>query len=504
MSKRGGAALRDGDLLAAVDLGSNSFHMVVARFEQGAPRLIDRLRESVRLAAGLRGNGTLDAVHQRHALECLARFGQRIAGLPPRRVRAVSTNTVRQLRAPLSFLRPAERALGHAIEVISGREEARLIWQGVVHALPASHERRLVMDVGGGSSEFIIGRGLRPGLTESVQIGCVASSLRFFPNGRVTRKRWQHALDEIGVLLQQFASDYRGAGWTEAWGASGTIRAIAAIARAMGSGERGITPPALRRMRDALLRAGSAREAALPGLARERIPVIAGGIAIVEAAFAALDIECLRASDSALREGLLWEMIGRAAGRDPRADSVRALARRYGADPAQAARVERMAGRLFDAVADRWRLGDEPRAWLLWAAQVHEIGLAIAHSQHHRHAGYILRHSDLPGFSNEEQQLLAAIVENHRRKPGRDLPETLPPRLHQPARRVTALLRLAVLLCRARDDAAPRPRGVAARANTLAIALPAAWLRKHPLTVADLEAERALLAELGIRLVLAR
>src|SRR6185437_12957678 len=199
-------SLRDGDLLAAVDLGSNSFHMVVARYEQGAPRLIDRLRESVRLAAGLRADGTLDPAHRALALNCLARFGQRLAGLPPERVRAVATNTVRRLRAPQAFLRLAERALGHTIEVVSGREEARLIWQGVSHALPSSRSNRLVIDVGGGSTEFIIGRGLEPRLTESVQIGCVASTLRFFPNGRITRRRWQHAIDEIGVQLQQFAA----------------------------------------------------------------------------------------------------------------------------------------------------------------------------------------------------------------------------------------------------------------------------------------------------------
>lgn len=502
MPKNHGAHLNDGDLLAAVDLGSNSFHMVVARYEQGVPRVIDRLRETVRLAAGLRADGTLDTAHRRHALQCLARFGQRIAGLPMQHVRAVSTNTVRQLRAPLSFLRPAERALGHAIEVISGREEARLIWQGIAHALPASRGRRLVMDVGGGSSEFIIGRGLKPELTESVQIGCVASSLRFFPGGRITCKRWQHAIEEIGLLLQQFAAAYREANWKEAWGTSGTVRAIASIASAMGSEERGISRAALRKMRDMLIRAGSARQAMLPGLARERIPVIPGGIAIIEAAFTALDIEELLVSDSALREGLLWEMIGRATGNDPRAHSVRALAQRYRVDARQAARVRRVALELFDAVAPQWRLDDDMREWLLWAVQTHELGLAIAHSQHHRHAGYILRHSDLPGFSNEEQQLLAAIVQNHRRKPDADLLTALPSRLQQPVRRITVLLRLAVLLSRARDGTALVPRSVSAQGDTLNLGLPGRWRRKHPLTLADLEGERMLLRELGFKLVL--
>ncbi len=499
----GNAVLREGDLLAAVDLGSNSFHMVVARLEHGVPRVIDRLRESVRLAAGLRADGTLDAAHRVHALQCLSRFGQRLAGVPARNVRAVSTNTVRRMRAPQAFLRPAERALGYPIEVVSGREEARLIWQGVAHTLPASRERRLVIDIGGGSTEFIIGRALKSELMESVQIGCVASTLRFFPKGRITRGRWREARDEIGLLLQQFAAEYRERGWGEAWGASGTFRAIASIAMKMGEAESVITPAALQRMREALIRAGSARRARLPSLAKERIPIIAGGVAIADAAFSVLGIERLHVSESALREGLLWDMIGRARGSDPRRTGVRTLARRYGADSRQAARVERAAGALFDAVAKKWKLDGAARERLLWAAHVHEIGLAIAHSQHHKHAGYILRHSDLPGFSNEEQQMLAAIVQNHRRKPDLALFAELPPRLRPSAQKIAALLRLAVLLCRSRHDTLGLPRISVARANALKLELPAVWRRKHPLTLADLESERLALQELGVALMLA-
>jgi exopolyphosphatase / guanosine-5'-triphosphate,3'-diphosphate pyrophosphatase len=494
---------RDGDLLASVDLGSNSFHMVVARYEHGAPRLIDRLRETIRLAAGLRADGTLDDVHRDAALRCLARFGQRLAGLPADRVRAVATNTVRQLRAPKAFLHAAERALGHAIEVVSGREEARLIWQGVSHSLPANRKRRLVIDVGGGSTEFIIGRGPAPELMESVQIGCVASSLHFFPQGRITRKRWQHAIEEIGVLLQQFAADYRDTGWSEAWGASGTIRAIASLARTIDAGNAGITSASLRRMREALIRGGSAKRAALPGLNDDRLPVIAGGVAIIEAAFATLGIERLDASEGTMREGMLWDMVGRATGRDPRVVSIRALARRYSVDRIQAERVETTAGRLFDAVADIWHLDDYMRNRLLWAARVHEIGLAIAHSQHQRHAGYLLRNSDLAGFSNEERQLLAAIVQNHRRKPDRKLIAALPVRLRESVRHVTALLRLAVILCRTHDDVTPLALECTARGDTLKLTLPATWWRKHPLTVADLELEQTLLGPLGVKLQLA-
>lgn len=495
------ASVREGELLASVDLGSNSFHLLVARFEHGEPRPIDHLRENVRLAAGLRPDGRLDAAHRDAALQCLTRFGQRLASVPPERVRAVATNTVRQLRAPLSFLRRAEQALGHAIEVVSGREEARLIWQGVVHTLPLSRERRLVVDIGGGSTEFIVGRGMEPELTESVQIGCVASSLRFFPDGRITLDRWQRAQEEMGVLMQQFAAEYREKGWSRAWGASGTVRSIATIAKAMGGDAEGITRVSLRHMRDALLEAGSVRRITLPGLGKERRPVIAGGIAIVEAMFDALDLDWLGVSDGAMREGLLWEILGRAAGHDPRMVSIRRLARRYGVDRAQAKLVQAVAMRLFDAVATEWRLDARAREWLAWAAYVHELGLAVSHSQHHRHAWYILRHSDLGGFNTMEQQILAAIVRNHRRKPEPELLAALPTRLHEPVKRSTAILRLAVLLCRTRD-ASIWPRRISASANGLAVTIPGSWQRRQPLTLADLRNERTTWKELGLRLEL--
>ncbi|MEO6967554.1 MAG: Ppx/GppA phosphatase family protein [Rhodanobacteraceae bacterium] len=498
-TKRG---IREGEELAAVDLGSNSFHMVVARSEHGQPRVLDRLRENVRLAAGLHGDGTLDAGYQTRALACLARMGQRIANLPPQHVRAVATHTVRKLRAPQAFLRRAESALGHPIEVVSGREEARLIWQGVAHALPASPSNRLVIDIGGGSTEFVIGRGLDPLQMESVQVGCVASTLHFFPGGRITRKLWESARAEIGLLLQQFAGQYRKVGWNEAWGSSGTVKAIGAIAHGLDPSTNTIERNALAAMRDALINARLTDRIALPGLQAERAPVIAGGVVILEAAFDALGIHRMGVCESAMREGLLWDMLGRAGGHDPRDASVRALAERYGVDAVQARMVERVALKLFDAVAARWRLPDEAREWLIWAARVHEIGLAIAHSQHHRHAGYILRNADMAGFNREEQQMLAALVENQRRKVDRALFTALPARLREPAQRLTALLRLAILLCRARDDQPPRLARISAGPRSLKLGLSRAWKRKHPLTMADLLAERSLLAALGVSLSL--
>jgi exopolyphosphatase/guanosine-5'-triphosphate,3'-diphosphate pyrophosphatase len=492
--------IKDGELIAAVDMGSNSYHMVVARVEHGEPRVIDRLRETVRMAAGLRADGTLDAEHRARALNCLARFGQRIAGVPSSRVRAVATNTVRRLASPQTFLTAAEASLGHPVEIVSGREEGRLIFLGASHDLPASRESRLVIDVGGGSTEFIIGRGFAPMHTESVQAGCIASTLRFFPGGKLNRKRWQRANNEIGVLLQQFAEDYRESGWVEAFGSSGTAKAIGSVVQTMRFSDDGITPASLAQLRDALLAQGQIETLKLPGLADDRAPVIAGGVVIFEAAFEALGIERLRVCESSMREGLLWDLLGRAGGSDPRTASIDALANRYGVDRAQARRVESTALMFFDQIARIWKLDAEAREWLSWSARVHEIGLAIAHSQHHHHGAYILRNADLAGFSRQEQQLLAAIVESHRRKPDKATFSALPQRYRQLARYITALLRLGVLFRRARRAESLPQMQLAATTQRLRLTVPAAWIDQHPLSEADLEQEQAPLNELGLLL----
>ena len=500
MSQGDQTQIKDGELIAAVDMGSNSFHMVVARVEHGEPRVIDRLRDTVRMAAGLRADGTLDAEHRARALNCLARFGQRIAGVPSIRIRAVATNTVRRLASPQSFLTAAEAALGHPVEIVSGREEGRLIFLGSSHDLPASRESRLVIDVGGGSTEFIIGRGFAPMHTESVQAGCIASTLRFFPGGKLNRKRWQRANTEIGVLLQQFAEDYRESGWIEAYGSSGTAKAIGSVVQAMKFSDDGITPASLASLRDALLTQGQISTLKLPGLAEDRAPVIAGGVVIFEAAFEALGIERMRVCESSMREGLLWDLIGRAGGSDPRTASIDALANRYGVDRAQARRVESTALMFFDQIARIWKLDAEAREWLSWSARVHEIGLAIAHSQHHHHGAYILRHADLAGFSRQEQQLLATIIEAHRRKPDKASFSALPQRYRQLARFITALLRLAVLFRRARRAESLPPMKLAATSQRLRLSIPSAWLDQHPLSEADLEQEQAPMNELGLLL----
>jgi exopolyphosphatase/guanosine-5'-triphosphate,3'-diphosphate pyrophosphatase len=492
--------IAEGAQLAAVDLGSNSFHMVVARWHRGRAEIVDRLRETVRLGAGVDGEGRLDGQARLRALACLARFGQRLRGFEGRHVRALATNAVRQLRAPRAFLLPAETALGFPIEVVSGREEARLIYLGVCRDLPARRERRLVVDIGGGSTEFIVGTGRDPEQTESVQMGCIATTRRFFGDGQISRKRWREALIELELVLQQFAADFRKAGWTRAIGSSGTIKATAEMIAARDPRAEGIDRGRLDELIERVLRHDRIEDLRLRGLSDERRPVIVGGLAVLAAAFEALAIERMDVSQSAMREGVLLDLVGRLESRDPRAASIEALAQRFGIDPAQAERVRRTARLLFQAVAADWGLAEEHGEWLDWAARLHELGLAIAHSQHHVHGAYVLEHADLPGFSREEQRLLATLVRAHRRTVPVALLAALPERQAEPARRLLVLLRLAVLFCRNRQDEPPPPLEPKAQGERIRLGLPKAWLAGRSLTRADLALEREELAMLGIRL----
>ena len=490
--------LKDGDLLAAVDLGSNSFHMVVARYVVGQLRIVDRIKETVRLAEGLDGRGGLNPDVMPRALECLARFGQRLRAIPPHRVRAIATNTVRALSNPQLFLMPAETALGHGIDVVAGREEARLIYLGVANGSPpAEGKRRLVMDIGGGSTEFIIGQGYEAVERESLQMGCIATTRRFFADGKLSRKRWKEARTEITAEFQQFANTYRARGWHDAMGSSGTIKAICDISIAMKLTKVSITAESLGAIRERLLDFDRLEDIRLPGLSSERRPIIAGGLLVLDAAFGELGIDRMYVSDNALREGVLYDLVGRASETDPREASIVALSNRYGVDAAQATRVEATALALFDQIESAWRLEADDRRLLSWASRIHELGLAIAHSQYHQHGAYVVEHSDIAGFSRTEQQTIAALVRNQRRAVAPGSFEKLPDRLVANAQRCALLLRLAVLLHRSHDrDPLPAVR-LDVDGDTLVLVLPARWLDVHPLTRLDLDTEREYLQDIG-------
>ncbi|MCW8828604.1 MAG: exopolyphosphatase, partial [Gammaproteobacteria bacterium] len=354
-------------MIAAIDLGSNSFHMIVARESDGQLQVRDRLREMVRLAAGLDSRGHLDGAARQRALECLRRFGQRLAGFSPGSVRAVGTNTLRKARDPL-FLREAEQALGHPIEIIAGVEEARLIYLGVAHGLPDSDENRLVVDIGGGSTELILGKRFEPLELESCYMGCVSYSQRFFADGTISEKAMRSAVIAARLELQTLEDDYRQSGWGQAVGASGTVKAVGEVVRAMGWCEEGITLEAMRRLAEELVNIGQIDSLdKLSGLKQERLPVFAGGVAVLLAIFESLSIEQMQVSDWALREGLLYDLLGRIRHEDVRERTIVALSERYRVDPAQAARVEDSARDALQQVAGAWALqGEETEHLLLW------------------------------------------------------------------------------------------------------------------------------------------
>jgi len=487
--------------VAAVDLGSNSFHMVVARVEDGHVHVVDRLKERVALAAGLDKDGELTDAAQRRALACLARFGQRLRDMPKRNVRAVGTNALRLAKNVRAFLSRAAPVLGHAIEVIPGREEARLIYLGVAHSRRDDPGRRLVVDIGGGSTECIIGRRFEPLVMDSLDMGCVTWSMRHFEKGRVTRKSMRRARLAARLELRTIRRRYRRIGWTTCLGSSGTILAVEQIVREAGWTDGGVTPRAIERLREALVDAGSAEGLDLPGVDADRAPVLAGGVAILSGVFDEFAIDKMTASSGALREGVLYDLLGRFRHEDVRDRTIARLATRHGVDAEQAARVERAAVRLLADVAKPWNLADEEAQKLLsWAAQVHEIGLAVAYSGHHRHGAYLVANSDLPGFSRDDQTALAALILGHRRKPAREAFDGLPGDASTRTLRLCVLLRLAVLLHRSRSGRRAPTLRLAAGRDGLAVTFPDGWLARHPLTRADLDEETRQLAAAGFRL----
>jgi exopolyphosphatase/guanosine-5'-triphosphate,3'-diphosphate pyrophosphatase len=487
---------------AALDLGSNSFHMIVGRLERGQLRIVDKLRERVRFAAGLDADRNIMPEAWDRALACLERFGERLDGMPSTRVRAVGTNTLRKARNSRKFLEHAAHALGYPIDIISGREEARLIYLGMAQSMPAIEGRRLVVDIGGGSTEIILGEGFDIVEADSKYMGCVSFSERFFGGGEITAKGFRKAQLAAELELQSIAQPYRRLGWTHAIGCSGTIHAVQEIVRANGWGDDGFTPKALKKLRKALVAVGSVDALDLPGLQPDRKPVIAGGVAIIEAIFLDLRIEQMVASPGALREGVLYDLVGRIRHEDVRDRTIKWFEEHYAVDAEQAARVEQTALTLLHQATKVWAL-DEARSerLLSWASRLFEIGLAIAHAGYHKHGGYLINYSHMAGFAREEQRTLSALVGGHRRKLRRDTFASIDPAQRADVLKLCVLFRLAVCLNRGR--AAGLPRFVLkAKKERLKLHFPEGWLEEHPLTRTALEDESGYLAPHGFILTL--
>ena len=485
--------------IAGIDLGSNSFHLVVAHANGEDINVVDRIKETVRLGAGLDDKRNLSDEAMQRGLDCLTLFAQRVREISPGNLRAVGTNALRQARNSEKFVREGAKILGHPIEVISGREEARLIYAGVARTVAADDRRRLVMDIGGGSTEFIIGQGRYPLLLESLYMGCVSWTAQFFPKGRITRKLFDAAVVAARQELESIETEYRNMGWEISMGSSGTSLAIAdLISQRMNLSY--INKSALGDLRDQFIQLGKSDLLTEMGVAQDRAQVLPGGLAILQAAFESLNLDKMSVSHGALREGLLNDIVERINRKDIRDDAVAELMGCYAVDREQVSRVEHTALQLFDDVRDRWELNDNARKILGWATRLHEIGRAVSHNQYHKHGEYLARHHDLRGFSREQQSLLAALVRGHRRKFPLGVVNALPVDQTTLAIHLCILLRLAVLLHRSRT---PDPLGdfeLWVKESRLKLAFANNWLDDHALTCADLAQEADYLKKAGIEL----
>ncbi len=485
--------MKQQSILAAADLGSNSFRLQIARVEGDQLYMLDGLREQVRLAEGLDDDKFLDAEAQQRALAALGRFAERLRDLPSVAVRAVGTNSLRVAKNAADFIVQAEHVLGFPIEVISGLEEARLIYLGVAHGLPQSDDNLLVMDIGGGSTEFIIGNGLNPLKLESLYMGCVSYSSRFFPDGKVTERKLEKAIVAARNEVQNITADYRGQ-WQYALGSSGTAKSIAEILEANDYSKGGITRDGLEKLRARLLKDGDMNKLDLPGLRPDRAATLAGGFAIMYAAFRELEITAMKPALGALREGVLYDLWGRFHDNDMRDVTVQNFMRRYHVDDNQVERVTRLSSMLA-----RQFFGDENESAMQvlgWVASLHGIGIRVAHSGYHKHTAYILANADMPGFSKKEQARLSLLALAHRG----NLKKLQGILKNEEDCALAMSLRLAVLFYRNRSDIALPELHGRFSGTKFHLSIDPDWLAQNPLTETALQDEVKQWKTLGISL----
>lgn len=476
-------------LIAAIDLGSNSFHIILAKTEQNEIRILERLGEKVQLAAGLNEARELDDEAIERGLDCLRRFAQLIQGLPQGAVRVVATNALREARNRNVFIRKAEAILKHPVEVISGREEARLIYLGVCHSSAVATGKRLVIDIGGGSTEYVIGQQFDSLLRESLQMGCVSYTQRFFRDGKISSARYAQAYTAARVELMRIEQSFQRLGWQEALGSSGTFKSIGQAIQALGLSNGEINLEGIGALKRKVLKLNDVDKIDFDGVKADRRPILPAGLAIVEAIFDALNLTQLSIADGALREGVLNDLLGRHQHEDVRERSINSLMQRCGVDLEQAKRVEEKALNALEQVAQVWALDqDWHQEFLTWAARVHEVGLAIAHYHYHKHGAYLIEHSDLAGFSRQDQQMLALLVRGHRR----NIPQDKLADLHEDCQslvRLCILLRFAILFHHIRGGQTMPEVTLVAKEKSLEVVFPEGWLSTHPLTQADFEQE---------------
>lgn len=469
--------MQNGTLLAAIDLGSNSFRLEIGRFQAGHIERVEYLKETVRQGSGLDENKVLGQAAMERGWDCLSRFAERLQGFTKQQVRAVATQTLREAKNRDEFLRRAQSLLGFAIEVVPGQEEARLIYQGVSRLLPQSDEKRLVVDIGGRSTEMILGEGYNARRLESYRLGSVAWTTRYFPRGQFTTQAFKTAEVAAKAVLDEALDAFPPSEWTVAYGSSGTVGAVADILAANGWASGVVTRSGLDWLVDKLVKAGNADNLRFEGLKEDRKAVIGGGVSVLRAIFDLFGIEQMVPAQGALRQGALYDLIARETdGGDIRERTVRWLAERFSIDEAQAQRVSEVSMALFEQVA----AGDGPNERysqkLAWAARLHEIGTHISHDRSYHHGAYILDNVDARGFSIPELHRMSQLVLGQRGKL-RKLEQSLQDELF--AKQLVSL-RLAVLLCHARQLPEHQSIKVTFKGNGFKVSTNPGWARRYP------------------------
>ena len=489
------------ELLAAIDLGSNSFHLIIAKPDFGELKPIHALAEKVQLGETA-GKPELTAAAIERGLLCLERFKQLIDSTAPSKIRVVGTNALRRAKNRQDFIDPAEQILGVPVDVIYGREEARLIYLGVAHTLSDDENTRLVIDIGGGSTEFILGERFEPTRLESLQLGCVTYGQTFFPDGGIDRERFDAAYHRARIEVSHIRRNYHREQWQEAVGSSGTLRAIETLIATAGWRESGIDRDALNQLQKKLLAFKRVEDIDLEGLSETRKGVVTAGLAITMGIFDGLQIQEMRTSAGALREGVIYDLIGRFTHEDVRSRTIVAMQKRYSVDQTVADLVSHRVELLATATRGEWRLSSEEVELLKWAGALHEVGVAVSQKNYSQHSAYLVLNADLPGFAQQDQEIMAALISGLK---GKIRPEILDPiakRRRVSVSRMMVLLRLAVILKHVEVLEQIPELSLSATDDTLTLTYPRAWGNDHPLTIWEVEQSAPAVHKLGITMVL--
>ncbi|QRN41787.1 MAG: exopolyphosphatase [Neisseriaceae bacterium] len=479
------------DFIATGDLGSNSFRLTISKNMDGQYQTVDSIKDMIHFAAGLDKNNFLDDVSQKKALQCLQKFGERLRGFEEKQVRVVATNTFRVAKNINSFMSQAQQALGFPIEIISGHEEARLIYTGVLHITPFNNKKALIVDIGGGSTEFIVGNDLQPEITESLNIGCVTYSKNFFDTDNITAKHFNNAIKSARSEIQKIVKKIKESRWNLSIGSSGTAKTISGLYRLNYPNKEAFDYDFLIYLKNQIIKYGSVEKVKFRDIKPTRMRVFTGGLALMIAIFEEIKIKSMQVTDAGLRDGVLYDFIGRQLDQDLRDETVENFQNRYLVNKRQAENVQQLALAFFDRLDKSDPIEQSLSQWkhfITWASKLHEIGLFISHTGYHKHSSYIIQNADMSGFSSKDQYITALIILGHKG----NLKKVQEYLTSKELWYSTIALRLATIFCRARNGITI-PENISIRLDernkNIILKIEKSWINKNPLTASVLEKE---------------